>query len=126
MMFLAFVYVFPVSDWKFWLCMVCLILNSIPAIRRLANSPDESMSDTSRNDAAQSRKWQLDLTTIPAFLMVVELFPVSDWKFWLCMTWLVVGAVFTYWRMRHEQSAINTELASNTHNSRIQTTKDHP
>lgn len=108
MMFLAFVYVFPVSDWKFWLCTMCLVLNSVPEIRRLANSPDESMPASSRKDAAQSRKWQLCLETILVFLMVVGLFPVSDWKFWAGMTWLVVAAAFTHWRIRREQFAIST------------------
>lgn len=76
--------------------------------------------------AAHSRKYQFYMMTTMMFLMVVYLFPVSDWKFWLCMACLVPDAVFRYSWIRDEQSAIRTKLASNTHKSRINTTKDDP
>lgn len=75
---------------------------------------------------AHSRKYHFYMMTTMMFLMVVYLFPVSDWKFWLCMACLVPDAVFRYSRIRDEQSAIRTKLASNTHESRINTTKDDP
>ena len=75
---------------------------------------------------AHERKYKFYIMTIMMFSMIFYLFPVSDWKFWLCMACLITDLVFKYSRIRNEQSVIGTKLASNTHESRISAIKDDP